>query len=149
MDELGNGVQSREENVGLALNAAEPSPERYRLAAKSAGVGVYDADLVADTLYWSPEMWSILGLPEGCPPPPHRDIPPFIHPDDLAVVVEMFSRAFDPGGNGLVLSEHRIVLASGSVRWVQIKGQVQFEGEGDQRRPIRNSGVVMEITDRK
>lgn len=37
--------------------------ERMRVAAEAARFGTYDADLVAGTLHWSPEMRAILGLP--------------------------------------------------------------------------------------
>ena len=35
------------------------------------------------------------------------------------------------------------------MRWVQVRGQVQFAGEGESCRPVRNSGVLLDITERK
>ena len=133
----------------LKDEALRASEERLRLAAQAARFGTYDADLVANSVYWSPGLRDILGVPDNVQPPAPAVVPSFIHPDDVGQVREMFSRVFDPAGDGVVLDEHRIVRPDGSIRWVQVRGQVQFTGEGELRRAIRNSGVLLDITDRK
>jgi PAS domain S-box-containing protein len=123
--------------------------QHYRLAAESAGFGIYDADLETQSLYWSPEIWKILGLSPDTPTPRIRDVPNFVHPEDAAEVRAMLGRALDPAGDGYVFNEHRVIRPDGSVRWMQMRGQVQFAGEGKSRRAVRNSGVVFDITERK
>src|ERR1700749_4821936 len=80
--------------------------QHYRLAAESAGFGIYDADLETQSLYWSPEIWKILGLSPDTPTPRIRDVPNFVHPEDAAEVRAMLGRALDPAGDGYVFNEH-------------------------------------------
>jgi PAS domain S-box-containing protein len=105
------------------------SEERLRLAAEAARFGTYDADLLANRLYWSPQLKAIVGVPPEAEPPPPDSTPPFIHPEDAEHVRQVIQRACEPAGNGVVEDEHRIVRPDGSVRWVQVKGQVQFAGD--------------------
>ncbi len=125
------------------------SEERLRLAARAAKFGIYDADLVSGELFWSPEMWAILGVADGMTLKRPGEVPDFVHPDDVGGVREMLDRAFDPAGDGTVFDEHRIVRPDGSVRWVQVRGQVEFAGDGAERRPVRSRGMVLDITARK
>ena len=125
------------------------SEERLRLAAHAARFGTYDVDLVANTVYWSPELRAIIGLPADTPVKGVREVPDFVHPEDRGRVEAMFSRVFDPDGGGMVLDEHRIIRTDGSVRWVQVRGQTQFAGEAESGRPVRHAGVLLDITERK
>jgi PAS domain S-box-containing protein len=131
-----------------AEEALRRSEERFRIAAQAAGFGTYDADLVCDRVYWSPEMRRILGIPSDVPPAPYPNSE-FIHPDDAGKVAEMFTRALDPYGDGVILDEHRIIRPDGSVHWVHLRGQVQFTEKEGVRHPNRNAGVLLDITERK
>ena len=124
------------------------SEERLRLAADAAGFGTYDGDLKAGTLHWSPEAKTILGINEEIQKPPGR-VPDFIHPHDAQKVEEMMARAYDPAGSGEIVHEHRIVRPAGDVRWIHVRGQVRFENTGAERRAVRSTGIIIDITDRK
>ncbi len=135
----------REQRQALA-----ESEERLRQAAQAAHFGVYCADLAKNELYWSPEMRQIVGLSDDIPTPQTPGtIPDFIHPDDVERVRQLMRTAYDPAGNGLVRSEHRIVRPDGTIRWVLLKGQVRFEGQGPDRRPGHSYGIMLDITERK
>jgi PAS domain S-box-containing protein len=125
------------------------SEERMRVAAQAAKFGTFDVDLVANTMYWSQELREIAGLRTDEPLPPPGVLPDFVHPEDRLRVEAVISSALDPAGPGIVMDEHRIVWPDGSVRWVQIRGQVAFEGKGQERRPVRHAGVLLDITERK
>ena len=129
--------------------ALKESEERLRLAAEAAGFGTYDADLVENRLYWSPQMKKILGLPADAPEPAPGTLPEFAHPDDAAHVRKLIETAYDPGGDGQVEDEHRVIRPDGSVRWVTVRGQVHFAGHGAERRPVRSTGVIRDVTARK
>lgn len=131
-----------------AEEALHESEERLRTVTRAAGIGYFDIDLMKRTVYWSPELKAILGLPPDASPLPSGTIPPFIHPDDADIVKEMYRQYFDPASNGEIFSEHRVVRPDGSVRWVQFKGRSDYAGEGKQRHPIRVSGIVTDITER-
>lgn len=140
--------QKRIARQARAEAALRKSEERLRLAARAARFGIYDVDLVANTAYWSPEFRDIVGVPMDAPASPHL-VPDFIHPEDRGQLEAMFSRVLALEGEGTVLNEHRIIRPGGSVRWVQVRGQVQFGGGGESSRAVRNSGVLLDITERK
>lgn len=130
-------------------DALRESEQRLRAAAQAAHFGTYDADLKTGTLYWSSEMRSILGVPQDASTPAPGVIPDFIHPDDVQHLKQMFREAFDPYGSGAVQNEHRIIRPDGSMRWVMVKGQVDFEEQNGYRKPIRSTGIMMDVTERK
>ena len=123
--------------------------ERLRLASQAAQFGTYYADFLTRTRYWSPELRAIVGLGPDASTGDFESIPDFIHPDDRGRVAEKMRACHDPGGSGIIEDEHRIVLPDGKVRWVMMKGCAFFEGEGEGRRPVRATGVVLDITRRK
>jgi signal transduction histidine kinase len=43
--------------------------------------------------------------------------------------------------------DHRVVWPDGQVRWLRVRKQVFFEGEGSSRRPVRAMLAAMDITD--
>jgi PAS domain S-box-containing protein len=153
------------EEIGLAKETAErtwsvveraraeaalrESEERLRIAADAAGFGIYDVDMNRGVVYWSPELLSILGLPPDTAPPSPGELPDCIHPDDRDKVRSAIKASFDRQGPGTFEDEHRVVRPDGAVRWVLLKGSTHFAGEGEQRRAVRATGIITDITERK
>ncbi len=129
-----------------ALRASE---ERFKLATQSAGVGVFDRDVTTDRGLWSPEVYRLLGVPEGRPTT-WAEALAFCHPDDRARVEGAMAAALDPRGSGAFAEEFRIRRAhTGEVRWVASTSQTIFESAADGRRPVRLTGVLTDVTERK
>jgi PAS domain S-box-containing protein len=126
------------------------SEERLRLAAQAAHFGTYDYDLVAERLYWSPELKAIWGLrPDDPRPIAENYVHAGVHPDDWASVAKTLKESLHPKGSGRLRIEHRIVRPDGSVRWVLARGQVYFCGDGETRHAVRAAGTFLDITERK
>jgi PAS domain S-box-containing protein len=133
-----------------AEEALRESEERLRLAAQAAGFGTYDGDPATGWTYWSPELRALFGLSPEEPPPVHPNAPStFIHPEDRDRVHRAIQASLDPRGSGLLDEEHRIRRATGEWRWVQVKGRTSFSGDGEERRPLRATGIVLDITEWK
>jgi PAS domain S-box-containing protein len=130
------------------VEALRESEERLRLAAQAARFGTYDHDLATDVNLWSPETKAIAGLPQNDEPIPTEHVLELVHPADRERVRERMQASFDPRGTGEFEDEHRLVRPDGSVRWVFVKGRTTFTGAGDERRPLRAIGVVLDVTDR-
>jgi PAS domain S-box-containing protein len=140
-----NSIAERKQ-VQHELHIAE---ERLRLAAEAAHFGTFDADLTTNTLYWSPELREIVGLPPGSRTPALGEEFTYLHPDEVERVRVLLRSAYGPEGNGEVEDEQRIVRPDGSVRWLLVKGKAQFTGKGEMRRAVRATGFVLDITERK
>lgn len=132
-----------------AKHELQISEERLRLAAEAANFGTFDIDLAAGTLYWSPELRNIVGLPPGADSPKLGEEFSFLPPDEVARVRGVLCAAYDPRGNGEIEDEQRIVRPDGGTRWVLVKGKAHFSGQGGKRRAVRVTGVVLDITERK
>ncbi len=124
--------------------------ERLRLAAQAANFGTYDIDLVTGAVYWSPELRELFGIPENGRVIQAPDTPPtHTHPADWERVMAAVRAARDPGGDGNFAVEHRVLRPDGTVRWVMAQGKTWFVGEGADRRAVRATGTVLDMTERK
>ncbi len=122
--------------------------ERLNLAIRLAKFGVFDHDHRTETLYWSPTMQEIYGIPSDEPASLDGYIQ-LIHPHDREAIVAAIRRAHDPSGDGLYAVEHRLLRRDGSVRWVSLRSRTLFEGDGPARKPVRTMGAMVDITERK
>jgi PAS domain S-box-containing protein len=130
-----------------AEKALRESELRFRQAARVSHIGIFDHDHRTDTIYWSPEQREIFGFGpnEVVTLPVYLD---HVYAQDREAMAAV-RRAHDPAGNGLFDVEHRIVRRDGSLRWLSIRSQTFFEGEGDAHHRVRTVGAVLDITERK
>lgn len=120
--------------------------ETLRLAIDAADVGTWDFDVATGELTWSERCYTMLGVRPGEP----VDVDTFnacIHPGDQARVQEAMILAQDPMIRAEYSIEFRVVGRDDYVeRWVNTKGKVFF---GDDGKPQRFVGAVVNVTDRK
>src|SRR5690349_17759262 len=130
-------------DLGAALRE---SYELLALAEQSAGIGIWDRDLATDLVRATPTFFRLIGL-EPSVEPVHADVIRAVrHPDDAAQVVDGFREAV-ARGQEVYDSEYRIIRASdGEQRWIFGRGRVVRDATG---KPVRYSGVDIDITDRK
>ena len=128
--------------------ALTQNEERLRQAVRVANIGIFDHDRKADTVYWSPELRAIYGWTSG-EPVPLKSYLSLIHPEDAGRIAAAVNRLGDPAADGFFDAEHRLVLPDGSIRWVSIRSQTSFEGEGPARRAVRTVGAVRDITEQR
>jgi len=111
-------------------------------AQRLAGVGNWSKDLKSGRTTWSEELYRIFAVPES--DLPTDDIRRFDHPEDAGLVrdaVEEFTRT---GESYRV--DHRIVLADGTIRYVQEQAELSNDESGV---PSRIIGTIVDVTERK
>ncbi len=119
--------------------------EQVELATFGANDGMWDWNVKAGTIYFSPRWKSMLGYDEGdfVDSMPHwREL---IHPDDLPDVQALFRRHLR-GESELFESTHRLKRKDGEWRWVLSRAKALHD-DGDVLRRV--VGVELDITDRK
>jgi PAS domain S-box-containing protein len=128
-----------------AEEALRTSEERLRLAKRVAGLGVFDYDLIRNTMKYDECVRQLWGIrPDQ--PMTYEMLIAGIHPEDRHIRRDAIHRASDPEGSGEYKIEYRVVNAiDGRQRWVAAIGKVFFQD----KRPQRMVGVVQEITERK
>ena len=143
---IGSAIDITErKEAELAIAASE---EMLRLAQRASGVGTFDWNLDTDTLVWSQECKAVFGLPADAPIT-YRAFQDLLTIEDRVRVDEAVTAARDPAGSGEYAIEYRVHAPSGEARWIDARGRVLFDGEGDERRANRFLGTVLDITERK
>ncbi|QIJ73973.1 PAS domain S-box protein [Methylobacterium sp. NI91] len=116
--------------------------EQLYLAVEATGTGIFDYDLVTDTLEWDARTRALFGLrPEA--PVSYAVFLAGLHPDDRVWVDAAVQAALDPAGSGRYDIVYRTVgLEDGVERWVAAKGQA-FSADG---RAVRFIGTARDVT---
>lgn len=122
------------------------SEQRLQLALQAGAIGTWETDAVAGTNTWDAHSRSIFGFPPDLAI--DADIVmSCIHPDDREAVQRNIQTRHDPGETGRFEADYRIIPWNGhGIRHVYAQGQWFYEGEGENRRPIRAIGTVQDVT---
>jgi diguanylate cyclase (GGDEF)-like protein/PAS domain S-box-containing protein len=125
--------------------ALRESQERYALAARAANDGLWDWDLVADTVDYSPRWKSMLGAPDEDIKPSPEAWFDRVHPEDLERVRAALSAHLE-GLTSHLECEYRMLHHNGSYRWVLCRGLAVRDEQGRAR---RIAGSQSDVTHRK
>ncbi len=130
-----------------AEESLRTTQERYEMAREVAGVvGAWEWDIKANKVYADARYAELHGIaPEFAEAGlPAQSYTPAVHPDDRQRIRDIALKAAQDGGD--FTEEYRLVQADGSVRWVYTRGRAYLDPEGQ---PSRNTGVIIDITERK
>ncbi|WP_375770579.1 ATP-binding protein [Archangium gephyra] len=122
----------------------EQGEEQLRQALSAARVGIWDWNAVTGAVTWSEQVDRLLSLPVGSLSGRPTDLSEVVHPGDLPRVRESLATALAQRAHLDV--EYRIELAGARGRWLSCKGDVLCDETGT---PVRITGTVMDITERK
>ncbi|HEY2341473.1 MAG TPA: ATP-binding protein [Chthoniobacteraceae bacterium] len=130
----------RRRRAERSLSASEA---RTALAAEAARLGVWELDIATGRMWVSEKAREIFDLEAGATVD-LVTLGKLVHPEDRAAR----SAAIEGAILGLreYEIEYRIVLSTGTVRWLSGRGRRMNDAHG---RPTRLLGVSMDITDRK
>ena len=123
----------------------ERTQRELQRAQALARIGNWSHDIQRDVVTWSDEMYQIFGVTPATFEPTLAGLHRLIHPEDLPVQLEAV-KAF-AAGNEFKPYQYRVVRPDGEIRVVQVF-QANLELNAAQR-PIRVSGAVQDITERK
>ena len=126
-------------------DALQVSEERLRQAVRTGNIGIFDHDHINDTIYWSLEQQHIYGWPPD-EVVTVAGIGNRIHPEDFARIADAWDKSHDPQGDGNFDLESRIINRDGTPRWVNVRSQTLFAGDGKERRHVRTIGATTDIT---
>jgi diguanylate cyclase (GGDEF)-like protein/hemerythrin-like metal-binding protein/PAS domain S-box-containing protein len=122
--------------------ALHENEQRLRLAMSVTKMGVWEYNFSDDRLYWSPELFMILGVPPF--EPTLEKFQKIVHPDDLdAVLQEMNEAAIQHRPFSI---DYRFLKGDGSIGWIADRAEFQFDKSGN---PIKAIGTAHDITDKK
>lgn len=114
------------------------------MAMEAARIGTFDWNIVTGAVYWSPNLVTSMGLPDGGFEGNIESFDKFVHPADRGMVRSAIQSSIETGRDYEV--EFRMIRPDGSVRWVQTKGRVLYSDDG---KPKRMIGIDIDISARK
>lgn len=120
------------------------SEERLRLALDAGRMGSWEWNVASGSVIWSSTLERIHGLAEGEFAGSFEAYQSDIHPDDRAHVLESIENTVQQGQSHHL--EYRIVWPDGSVHWLESRGRMFRDADGQPQRMI---GICSDITERK
>jgi len=147
-DEIGamiDGFNHLLETLGQREAALVDSEFRWKFAIEGAGDGLWDWNVLAGTVFFSPRWKEMLGFAQdeiGCSLDEWRKR---VHPDDLARAMADVQAHLD-GLTPIYLNEHRMCCKDGSWKWIQDRGLVVSRDAAGQ--PLRVIGTHTDINER-
>jgi diguanylate cyclase (GGDEF)-like protein/PAS domain S-box-containing protein len=121
------------------------SEERYAVAVQATNDGIWDWDLVGESMHFSDRWKALLGYADAFAsdrPDAWFDL---VHPDDVGRLRREINQHLS-GTSPHFENEHRIRHADGGWRWVLTRGLTTRDADG---RPRRITGSLSDITDRR
>jgi len=125
----------------LALRASE---ERFELAVRGTSDGLWDWDIVTNSVYYSPRFGELLGYPPGQMPQRREVYFERIHPDDLPRVHAAL-RAHMENHTHYDVS-YRVCCLDGKYRWFRSRAEAVRAVDG---KPLRMVGSLSDIHDHR
>lgn len=128
----------------IEVSAEKASTERYQLALEAAGIGIWDNDLLTDTIHFSGYSHELFDIPKNTLIN-LQTLYSKIHPADLPKVQSKVKASLDPDVKASYESEYRIINSETGevIRWLRSKGRAYFT---DVNTPYRFTGTLQDIT---
>jgi PAS domain S-box-containing protein len=118
--------------------------ERLALALQAGQMGVFDLDMVNDSLWWSPQTYVVFGVSPETFKPTREAVADLVHPDDRKAFVRGRLQAI--ADHRPFVHEFRAMRPDGRIAWISHRGRAEYDDSG---RAVRSFGVSLDITERK
>lgn len=130
-------------------NALRLSEQRFALAMDVAQFGTWVWEVQTGDVRMDPRCRQIVGAATDDAVVTLDVLSQRIHPDDWPRIEAALEHALRPGTGGSYSEEFRWIHADGKVVWTMARGQVLFEGDVPDARPLSMIGTVLDITERR
>ncbi|KQT35270.1 hypothetical protein ASG29_03965 [Sphingomonas sp. Leaf412] len=141
--EVRDAADTLERAVVDRTRELEAARDSLEIALDAAGMGSWDIDLLTGQSTRTLRHDEIFGYSRPLPQWTVTTFLDHVAADQRAGVADAFDRAIE---SGVLDVECGIVSADGAVRWIVAKGRVRYDDDGV---PVRMTGVVSDVTDRK
>ncbi len=126
--------------------AIQAERSRLALGVQVAGLALAEIDYTTGLAHLSAEAAQMFGLGQTATVVTREQLASTFHPEDRASIEKRVGETLSSEGPGWFAVIHRIVWPSGAVRWVRVRKQVFFKGEGHDRHPVRATVAALDVT---
>jgi PAS domain S-box-containing protein len=127
-----------------AETALRAHQEMLDLAQSAAGAAAFDWRFGSghEENRWSPQVGAMHGLAPGTADVSFKTMRELVHPEDWPAYKVSIAHAF---ASGEIAAEYRVTHADGEVHWLEAKGRMFLDDEGQAARMV---GFVVDVTER-
>jgi len=118
--------------------------EQLDLALRSAGMGVWNWDIVNDKRFFDQQVCTILGIDISTFRGTADEFFKIVHPDDIEIIKQHHLNTLN--NDALYNPEYRVILPDKSVRHIASRGKLIRDTTGN---PLKINGILWDITNRK
>lgn len=136
--------QELEIRVAQRTEALQQQESMLREAQRVARLGSWEMIVATGEVFWSPELFQILGYDPDQPPPNYTQQRRNFVPEDYQRLNFLVDRAIKFGESYEI--DLQIIREDGSLGYIFAKGQPTLDADGQLRRLM---GIAMDISDRK
>lgn len=136
---MADSSESKQSEAALRIER-----ERLSLALTAGQMGAFDLNIADKTLWWSAQTFALFGVSPKSFVPTRERVAALIHPDDRETFEQRRDEAIAQGRPFML--EFRVQASDGRPVWLGYRGQAEYDLQG---RPLRNFGIVMDISERK
>jgi two-component system sensor histidine kinase/response regulator len=126
--------------------ALKISEERFQLAMHAAQEGLWDWNILNDSVYYSPGYWAMLGYEPGEKKENHASWISLLHPDDKIAALEFVDRAISQREKHY---EHEFRLRHKQGHYIDVLSVGSICDQSPDGKAIRSVGTQVDITERK
>ncbi|TWX52570.1 response regulator [Colwellia hornerae] len=130
-------------NKMMAQQKIAKHNQRMTLAADSAGIGIWELDLVTDELKWDDWMFKLYGVPADQFLGGSETWEKRLHPDDIERTNTHLRQAIE--GKVKFDIQFRIIWTNGQVKYIKAAAIVSYDSD---KKPISMIGVNYDVTAR-
>ena len=150
-------LKETNEAVGIAVDihahksnemAMKEREDQLNLAIEAGRFGTWDFFLAGYKFSSSYRARAMFGRPPDVELS-YEDFAAMLHPEDRDLLRQTYIRAMEPSGLSEFEIHYRIIRPDGCVRWIAARGKGIFSGAGSLRKPVRLTGTVQDITEKK
>ncbi len=138
-----NPCEAQQIRLAAIESRLRRTEESMEMAVEAGKLGFFEWDTAHEEQMWSDTVRSLMGVAPDAPAT-FETLLGTMPAEDASALMRQIQRV-SPANPEFAL-EHRSIWPDGSVHWIWARGQGYFDQNG---RPVRISGVVMDIDDRK
>jgi PAS domain S-box-containing protein len=137
--------ESLEKTIEDVQAKASQDAERLSMALGARGMGIWEWDVVQDSIYWSPETIKLFGMSPESFGGQYKDYMKLVQEEDRSDVMQAVANVL-ANPNQMYVVEHRLLRPDGELCWMKAEGRVIVDSEG---KPQRLLGTIFDNTDHK
>ena len=125
------------------------SESRLMLGVEVAGLALAEVDYTTGLNHLTTDAARLFGLAQDFLIVPRETVHAAFHSDDRDELMVRIADSLSPSGRGWFAMDHRVIWPNGEVHWLRVRKQVYFEGDGDERHPVRAVLALFDVTAEK